>query len=59
VIKPAVYDDSSKNNPPYLLDLVCEGALWWVWVPENRLTPAHLLLLRRWRPGMIPRWRCG
>ena len=30
-----------------------------LWVPETRLTPAHLLLLRRWRPGMIRRWRCG
>ena len=30
-----------------------------LWVPETRLTPAQLLLLRRWRPGMILRWRCG
>jgi hypothetical protein len=30
-----------------------------LWVPETRLTSADLLLRRRRKPGMIPRWRCG
>jgi hypothetical protein len=30
-----------------------------VWVPEIRLAPADLLLGRRWKPGIIPPWRCG
>jgi hypothetical protein len=30
-----------------------------LWVPETRSTPCGLLLRRRRRPGMIPRWRCG
>jgi hypothetical protein len=30
-----------------------------VWVPETRPTHRDLLLRRRRRPGMIPRWCCG
>jgi hypothetical protein len=30
-----------------------------VWVPETRPTRRDLLLRRRRRPGMIPRWCCG